>query len=67
MLHNNSESLEFTISTDIIVGFPTETEEDFQMTMQPIEETRPDIGNLSRYSPNQEQTLQKCHKSIWWK
>ncbi|MEC8530102.1 MAG: tRNA (N(6)-L-threonylcarbamoyladenosine(37)-C(2))-methylthiotransferase, partial [Thermoproteota archaeon] len=41
----------FTISTDIIVGFPTETEEDFQMTMQLLEETRPDIGNLSRYSP----------------
>ena len=41
----------FTISTDIIVGFPTETEEDFQMTMQLLEDTRPDIGNLSRYSP----------------
>jgi tRNA A37 methylthiotransferase MiaB len=40
----------FTISTDIIVGFPTETEEDFQMTMELLEETRPDVGNLSRYS-----------------
>ena len=41
----------FTISTDIIVGFPTETEVDFQMTMELLKETRPDIGNLSRYSP----------------
>jgi len=41
----------FTISTDIIVGFPTETKEDFQMTIQLLEDTRPDIGNLSRYSP----------------
>ena len=40
----------FTISTDIIVGFPTETEEDFQKTMDLLEETRPDIVNLSRYS-----------------
>lgn len=41
----------FTISTDVIVGFPTETEEDFEMTMSLLEETRPDVVNLSRYSP----------------
>jgi len=40
----------FTISTDIIVGFPTETRDDFDMTMELLEETRPDIVNLSRYS-----------------
>ena len=40
----------FTISTDVIVGFPTETEEDFQETVELIEEIRPDIINLSRYS-----------------
>jgi threonylcarbamoyladenosine tRNA methylthiotransferase CDKAL1 len=40
----------FTISTDIIVGFPTESEEDFEQTKSLIEETRPDIINLSRYS-----------------
>jgi len=40
----------FTISTDVIVGFPTETEEDFQMTMRLLDETRPDVVNLSRYS-----------------
>ncbi len=40
----------FTISTDIIVGFPTETEEDFEHTLDLIRETRPDIINLSRYS-----------------
>lgn len=39
-----------TISTDIIVGFPTETEEDFEQTVDFIEETKPDIINLSRYS-----------------
>lgn len=39
-----------TIATDIIVGFPTETEEDFIKTVDLINETRPDIVNLSRYS-----------------
>jgi MiaB-like tRNA modifying enzyme len=41
---------EFTISTDIIVGFPTETSEDFEKTVKLIKETKPDIVNLSRYS-----------------
>ena len=40
----------FTISTDVIVGFPTETEDDFEMTIKLLEETRPDIVNLSKYS-----------------
>ncbi len=40
----------FTIATDIIVGFPTETEEDFVKTIDLINETRPDVVNLSRYS-----------------
>ncbi len=40
----------FTISTDVIVGFPTETESDFEKTVSLIKETRPDVVNLSRYS-----------------
>jgi threonylcarbamoyladenosine tRNA methylthiotransferase CDKAL1 len=40
----------FTISTDIIVGFPSESEEDFAHTIDLIKETRPDVVNLSRYS-----------------
>lgn len=42
---------DFTISTDIIVGFPTETDTDFDDTIKLLEDTRPDIVNLSRYSP----------------
>ncbi len=41
---------DFTISTDVIVGFPSETEEDFQKTVDLLDETRPDVVNLSRYS-----------------
>ena len=40
----------FTISTDIIVGFPSETNNDFEMTIKLLEETRPDVVNLSKYS-----------------
>ena len=39
-----------TISTDVIVGFPTESKEDFEKTVGLIEETKPNIVNLSRYS-----------------
>jgi len=41
---------DFTISTDVIVGFPSETEEDFQKTVNLLDETRPDMVNLSKYS-----------------
>ena len=41
---------DFTISTDVIVGFPSETERDFEMTVDLIKETRPDVVNLSKYS-----------------
>ena len=41
---------DFTISTDVIVGFPSETEEDFQKTVNLLDEVRPDAVNLSKYS-----------------
>ncbi len=40
----------FSISTDIIAGFPSENEEDFAQTIEIIKEARPDVVNLSRYS-----------------
>jgi threonylcarbamoyladenosine tRNA methylthiotransferase CDKAL1 len=41
---------DFTISTDIIVGFPGETEEDFEQTLDLLREVEPDVINISRYS-----------------
>lgn len=38
-----------TLSTDIIVGYPTETEEDFKATLSLIKEIKPDIIHISRY------------------
>lgn len=40
-----------TLSTDIIVGYPTEEEECFRKTISLLEEVRPDIVNISRFSP----------------
>ncbi|MBD3209853.1 tRNA (N(6)-L-threonylcarbamoyladenosine(37)-C(2))-methylthiotransferase [Candidatus Micrarchaeota archaeon] len=42
---------EATIATDVIVGYPTETEDDFRETLNLLETTRPDITNVSKFSP----------------
>lgn len=42
---------EITIATDIITGFPSESERDFEETLSLIEECQPDIVNSSRFSP----------------
>ena len=40
-----------SIATDIIVGFPGETETQFQRTYDLLEELRLDVAHLARYSP----------------
>jgi len=40
---------EVTIWTDIIVGFPTETESDFRKTLKIVRETKPDYINVSKF------------------
>jgi tRNA-2-methylthio-N6-dimethylallyladenosine synthase len=42
---------EGSIGTDIIVGFPGETETQFQHTVDLLEDLRLDIAHLARYSP----------------
>ncbi|MDQ3839518.1 MAG: tRNA (N(6)-L-threonylcarbamoyladenosine(37)-C(2))-methylthiotransferase [Thermoproteota archaeon] len=41
---------ELTIATDVIVGYPSETEEDFHQTIELLRVTQPDIVNVSKYS-----------------
>jgi tRNA-2-methylthio-N6-dimethylallyladenosine synthase len=42
-----------SIATDIIVGFPGETEEQFQKTYKVLDDLRMDVAHLARYSPRQ--------------
>lgn len=38
-----------TLATDVIVGFPSETEEDFKKTVGLIKQIKPDIVNISKF------------------
>ncbi len=42
-----------SIATDVIVGFPGETEAQFQETYQLLEDLRMDVAHLARYSPRE--------------
>jgi len=41
---------EITISTDMIVGFPSETKNQFQDSIELLKKIKPDVLNLSRYA-----------------
>ncbi|MFH1221917.1 MAG: tRNA (N(6)-L-threonylcarbamoyladenosine(37)-C(2))-methylthiotransferase [Candidatus Micrarchaeota archaeon] len=41
---------DISISTDIIVGYPTETEADFRQTLKLLRETKLDVVNLSKFT-----------------
>jgi MiaB-like tRNA modifying enzyme len=40
---------DITLSTDVIAGFPGETEKDFQKTINLLNEIKPDIVNISKF------------------
>ncbi|MFW6040830.1 MAG: tRNA (N(6)-L-threonylcarbamoyladenosine(37)-C(2))-methylthiotransferase [Thermoplasmatota archaeon] len=48
LFRNNLPHL--TLSTDIIVGFPGESKQDFEMSKNVLKEIKPDIVNVTRFS-----------------
>ncbi len=42
---------DITISTDVIPGFPGESKEDFNRTVSILDKVKPDIVNITRFSP----------------
>jgi len=44
---------DISITTDLIVGFPTETEEEYQRTLEAVEKIRFDSAFMFRYSPRE--------------
>jgi MiaB-like tRNA modifying enzyme len=41
---------DWTLATDVIVGFPTESERDFEASMELVREVRPERLNVTRFS-----------------
>jgi threonylcarbamoyladenosine tRNA methylthiotransferase CDKAL1 len=57
----------FTLSTDIIVGYPNETEEDFVATLDLLKESKPTVCNRTRFVPRPgtvAAAMQDLHGSI---
>jgi threonylcarbamoyladenosine tRNA methylthiotransferase CDKAL1 len=44
-----AELPDLTLATDIIVGFPDETEEAFENTIKLLDEVKPDVTNVSKF------------------
>jgi tRNA-2-methylthio-N6-dimethylallyladenosine synthase len=53
-----------SLSTDIIAGFPTETEDDHRMTLDLLEEIRYDGAFMFKYSPREKTPAYKMGDSI---
>jgi len=52
---------DITLATDIITGFPTESDEQFQHTIDFLKKIQPDVTNITRYS-SRPQTKAKTMK-----
>lgn len=58
---------DITIATDIIVGYPTETDKDFELTCKLLEEVRPSLIHLSKYQHRKgavSSSLEEIPKSV---
>jgi MiaB-like tRNA modifying enzyme len=59
-------NFEITLATDIIVGFPTETEESFWKTYDLVQEVKPDIVNITRFSKREGTPAEKLKEIPGW-
>jgi MiaB-like tRNA modifying enzyme len=55
---------EITLATDVICGFPSESEEAFGKTLQLIEEVKPDIVNVSKFFARPRTVAAEMHKDF---
>jgi MiaB-like tRNA modifying enzyme len=53
-----------TIATDIIVGFPGETESDFEQTMELIRRVKPNVTNISKYGDRPNTLASKSKEKV---
>lgn len=59
-----SEIPELSLSTDIICGFPGETEDQFLDSLRLIDEVKPDVLNISRFWPRPRTEAEKMEGQI---
>lgn len=55
---------DITIATDAICGFPGESDEAFKKTLKLIEETQPDIVNISKFFPRPHTAAEKMESHV---
>ena len=55
---------DITIATDVICGFPGESDEAFSKTLKLVEETQPDIVNVSKFFPRPHTSAQKMEPHV---
>jgi tRNA A37 methylthiotransferase MiaB len=53
-----------TLATDIIVGFPGETEEAFENTLNMLKEVKPDVVNVSKFFARPKTGAAKIQESL---
>ncbi len=53
-----------TIATDIIVGFPGETESDFEQTLALIQRVKPSVTNISKYGDRPNTLASKSKEKV---
>jgi MiaB-like tRNA modifying enzyme len=53
-----------TIATDVICGFPGESEEAFQRSIELIEEVKPDVVNVSKFFPRPHTLAEKLSSKV---
>jgi MiaB-like tRNA modifying enzyme len=53
-----------TIATDIIVGFPGETETDFEQTLELIRRVKPSVTNISKYGDRPNTLASKSKEKV---
>ena len=54
------------LSTDFIVGYPTETDEDFNATLKLLDDIKPQKVNITRYSPRPNTPASLLHDMADW-
>jgi threonylcarbamoyladenosine tRNA methylthiotransferase CDKAL1 len=58
------KDINLTLSTDVIVGFPGETEEDFKKTLEVLDEIQFDVVNISKYGDRKGTVSSKSQEKL---